>query len=239
MPSWLSITDVPLFVSHRRLLKYKRLPRAKGIWALDSGGFTELSMYGKWTINPLEYATAVERYSEEIGGLKWAAQQDWMCEPAIREKTGRATEYHQQKTIENLHLLRLYQPKINWMPVLQGWKRDDYYRHIEMWVASGIEPKLEPIMGLGSVCRRQHTKEIEDLILDLSMYGIKLHSFGMKASGLYYTSVVLASTDSMAWSFTARYDEPLPGHTHNNCANCLEYALKWRKKVIDSYSSGS
>lgn len=35
--------------------------------------------------------------------------------------------------------------------------------------------------------------------------------------------------------FSARYDKALPDHTHSNCANCLEYALRWREKTINSY----
>jgi hypothetical protein len=44
MPNWLDETATPLFVSHRRLAKRRRLPRARGPWALDSGGFTELNL---------------------------------------------------------------------------------------------------------------------------------------------------------------------------------------------------
>ena len=40
---WLAKLDVPLFVSRRRLATLRKLPRAVGSWALDSGGFTELS----------------------------------------------------------------------------------------------------------------------------------------------------------------------------------------------------
>lgn len=39
---WLERTDVPLFISRRRLVERVTLPRARGPWALDSGGFTEL-----------------------------------------------------------------------------------------------------------------------------------------------------------------------------------------------------
>lgn len=41
-PHWLAdarFMDVPLFVSHRQISRYKTLPRAVGEWALDSGGF--------------------------------------------------------------------------------------------------------------------------------------------------------------------------------------------------------
>ncbi len=42
----------------------------------------------------------------------------------------------------------------------------------------------------------------------------------------------LESADSMAWSFSARRAPPLPGHSHKDCANCLEYALRWYEKLI-------
>ena len=54
MPRWLERSPAPLMVSARTLAKYQRrgdaFPHAKVPWALDSGGFTELSMHGGWTI---------------------------------------------------------------------------------------------------------------------------------------------------------------------------------------------
>lgn len=41
-PQWLGRYDVPMFISRRRLSSRKSLPQARGRWALDSGGFTEL-----------------------------------------------------------------------------------------------------------------------------------------------------------------------------------------------------
>ncbi len=74
-PGWLRTTHIPLFVSDRRLRGYKTLPRASGPWALDSGGFTELSSYGTWDHGPTprQYAARVRRYRDEIGHLAWAA----------------------------------------------------------------------------------------------------------------------------------------------------------------------
>jgi hypothetical protein len=42
---------------------------------------------------------------------------------------------------------------------------------------------------------------------------------------------VIESADSMAWSFEARRERPFPGHTHKNCANCLDYALAWADEL--------
>lgn len=60
-PNWLRKTDVPLFVSRRRLAGRTRLPRARGVWALDSGGFQELNLHGRWTVTPAHYVAEVRR----------------------------------------------------------------------------------------------------------------------------------------------------------------------------------
>ena len=42
-PHWLWRAGFPLFVSHRQLARKRTLRPALARWALDSGGFTELS----------------------------------------------------------------------------------------------------------------------------------------------------------------------------------------------------
>jgi hypothetical protein len=71
--SWLACELGPLFVSHRRLASRVRLPKAATRWALDSGGFTELAMHGRWLTTPGEYVVATRRYAAEIGMLDGAA----------------------------------------------------------------------------------------------------------------------------------------------------------------------
>jgi len=87
-PNWLARTNVPLFISDRQLRDRVKLPRSAGNWALDSGGFTEISLNGRWITTAADYAARVRRYSEEIGGLDFAAVQDWMCEPVMLQRTG-------------------------------------------------------------------------------------------------------------------------------------------------------
>lgn len=46
---------------------------------------------------------------------------------------------------------------------------------------------------------------------------------------------VLASADSLAWSYAARRDPPMLGCVgHRNCANCVRYALRWRERLLGS-----
>src|SRR5688572_22878073 len=100
-PHWLARTAAPLFVSARRLRDRKSLPRALGPWALDSGGFSELKLFGTWTVTARQYAAEVRRWRDEIGNLEWAAPQDWMCEPFMLAKTGYTVYQHQQFTVNN------------------------------------------------------------------------------------------------------------------------------------------
>ncbi len=243
-PAWLGLAafcDVPLFVSRRSLTGMRRLPRAQGTWALDSGGFTELALHGRWTLSAREYAADVRRFRDNVGGLAWAAPQDWMCEPIMLAKTGLNVEEHQRRTVDNFLELRSLAPDLPIVPVLQGWKITDYWHHADAYRSAGVALAREPVVGVGTVCRRQGTGVAETIMRSLANDGLRLHGFGFKAQGIAACSDVLASADSLAWSFHARKRAPLPGHDkpgpgrpkgHINCANCAEYALQWRASIV-------
>jgi len=232
---WSPAAGFPMFVSHRRLARYKTLRPAVAGWALDSGGFTELSVYGEWRTSPAGYVRAVARYDREIGRLEWAAPQDWMCEPFIVAKTGLSVAEHQRRTVENFGRLAELWPRSSdaecpFMPVLQGWTLDDYERCAALYADAGVRLEDFPVVGLGSVCRRQATGEI-GAIVETFAGRLAVHGFGVKTAGLLKYGQHLTSADSMAWSYGARREEPLPGHAHKNCANCLAYAAQWRSRV--------
>lgn len=234
--AWLAHVDVPLFVSDRRLRRRRRLPRARCRWALDSGAFSELREHGRWTFGPTEYAERVARYRDEVGLLDWAAPMDYMVEPFMLERTGLTVEEHQHRTIDSVLALRGMGLPI--VPVLQGWTLEDYVRHVEDYADAGVELAGEPIVGLGSVCRRQATGEITRIVATLAELGIALHGFGVKVGGVERYGPLLASFDSMAWSYDARRADPLPGCTHANCANCERWALAWRERVLERLDGG-
>lgn len=228
VPSWLEFLDIPLFVSRRRL--GKNLPRALGRWALDSGGFSELSLFGEWRTTVPQYVAEVRRFESEIGGLDWAAPMDWMCEPHMLKKTGLTVEEHQRRTVRNYLELREHLDIV--IPVLQGWVLDDYLRCIEMYVQAGVDD-LALTTGIGSVCRRQHTDEAAAIFERLFAEGLTaMHGFGVKTQGLQRIAHHLESADSMAWSLDGRRQPPLPGCSHMNCANCDRYALRWRGRLL-------
>lgn len=230
---WLRTADVPLFVSHRVLAPRKKLPRAIAPWALDSGGFTELSLYREWVTTPRAYVAAVQRYAEEIGSLQWASPQDWMNEPVMNAKTGLTVAEHQRRTVDNYIELRSLAPQLPIIPVLQGWEPHEYLECLEMYARRSIDLHAEKVVGVGTVCRRQDTATAEVIFRSLTETGLdNLHGFGVKLTGLARYGQHLASSDSMAWSYRARRAGQQPGCPKKNCANCLHFALEWRQRAL-------
>lgn len=235
--------DVALFVSHRVLGQRKRLPRLEmgRHYAVDSGAFTELSLHGEFQTTPQEYIEALARYDAELGDLGWAAPQDWMCEPFMLAKTGLTLAEHQRRTVDNFVLLESLWPQYGYgdcpvMPVIQGWAIDDYLRCVELYEQAGVRlAENYPVVGVGSVCRRQGTREAGIIFRELASLDLPLHGFGVKTAGLRRYGRWLTSADSMAWSYRGRRTPTLCGsQTHKNEANCLTYALDWRSRLLAS-----
>lgn len=239
-PSWLRTAGVPLFVARSRLARVARWRPATTRWAMDSGGFTELGTHGKWRFTVADYAEEIARAEDEIGMLDWAAPMDSMCEPQVLARTGRTVEAHQHETVERyLELVELTDTYVP--PVLQGYEPDDYWRCAALYAEAGVDLLSKPVVGLGTVCRRQATKEIGRLVQGLSAAGLKLHGFGVKLDGLEQYGRLLESADSLAWSYGARkkahHYGPDPDCPHGqdgkgSCSNCIRYALSWRADVI-------
>lgn len=234
-------TMPPLFVSARRLRQFVSrgddFPKAQVVWALDSGGFTELSQHGWWDTSIEDYAGSVVRWMDEGGAPPvFAAPQDWMCEPVMLAKTGLTVRDHQHMTVENFCRLRDEYSFVPWIPVLQGWTLDDYMYCAELYAASGVSLQHERTVGLGSVCRRESTAEIGEIVSTFYRAGLRLHGFGVKTAGLRAYGRMLDSADSMAWSYAARMRQvKLDGCTHSGlCSNCPTWALQWREGMLDA-----
>jgi hypothetical protein len=238
-------------------------PRARHAHCRDSGGFTHLKKHGRWTIPAGQYVADNRRWDSELGPAEWIAPRDWMCEPWViygknqhldpshrdyfhgtREARGlgpfdeeqdldTAVAIHQRYTVDDYLELTSLAPDLPIIPVLQGWTLEQYQRCADMYAAAGVDLAAQPVVGLGSVCRRQASEEIEQIVRHFASQGLKLHGFGVKTKGLSAYADDLVSADSMAWSDVARKEKiRLSGHTHKNCANCPTYALAWRSRVL-------
>lgn len=250
-PNWLAdprLADVPVFIS-RRVFPTRTFPKAVGRYAIDSGGFTELQHFGEWTITPDEYVAFLRRAWHETGPFDFAAPMDWMCEPAVIEGghfagqhfvgTGLSVDEHLALTVDNFVELRALAPELPIIPVVQGWRRADYLRCADMYRAAGVDLTAEPIVGVGSVCRRQNTDEAAQIIDALQDWGIpRIHGFGFKIEGLRQCWFEMHTADSMSWSKDGRHEGPCQhppyakGFAPKSEANCLPYALRWRKNHI-------
>lgn len=251
-PRWLEDPfSPPLFISAHTLAAYRRrgddFPKAQARYAIDSGGFTELRDHGTWTTDPDTYGGMIYRFIDDIGRPPdFVSPQDWMCEPVVIAGgvlngqryvgTGLTVALHQELTVENLVYLRAEFPHVPWLPVLQGWTVDEYLSHADQYAAAGIDLADEPLVGLGSVCRRASTAAIGALISVFHGRGYRLHVFGGKTDALRAFGHMVASADSQGWSFRARIENiRLEGCEHRGpCNNCRRYALRWRAGVLDA-----
>ncbi len=237
-PLWFAKTHVPTFLSYVQVRgRRKAVPRANAPWCLDSGGFSEITAHGKWTVPPREYDSMTRRLSQEVGMLRWAAPQDWMCEDKMLIKTGLTIAEHQRRTTASYLDLKDMSPDLPYVPVLQGFSEYDYLKHIELYQKYNVDLWNVPTVGVGTMCRRQGTLEAAKIINTLyGILGLRIHAFGFKIDGLLRCFWQLQSSDSMAWSFSARHlQAPLVeciGLGHINCANCLPFALKWRDDLL-------
>lgn len=181
---------------------------------VDSGAFTEISSHGCYRHSVEEYAVELHRlFTAGVVKIAAAVAQDYMCEPFILAKTGLTIEEHQRLTIERYDALvagldRLFGGKCPFhiMPVLQGFAPQDYLNHIRMY-----GDRLTPGMwvGVGSVCKRQGDPRSIIAVLQAiasERPDLLLHGFGVKITSLLHAGVraLLATADSMAWSFAAR-----------------------------------
>lgn len=176
--------------------------------ALDSGGFVAMKRYGgyRWTVG--QYADLARKL-----GPTWYAQMDYCCEPEIASERS-AVFRRIDLTVEGLNACEAAASQVGIaapMPVLQGWKPEDYCtgpifeRGADWW------PSL---VGVGSVCRRQ-VNGPEGLLavvaaLDAKLpRRTKLHLFGVKSLALDILATEfpgrVESIDSMAWAMRARF----------------------------------
>lgn len=236
-PLWLERLDVPLFVARPRFQRCRRRrPRALAPWAMDSGGFTEVTARRGWSMSAADFVDEVEDIAAAVGNLLWAAPQDWMCEAVATSATGLSIEEHQRRTVDNFLDVRDRARGVHFVPVLQGFAVDDYLRCVDLYAAAGVDLAAESVVGLGTVCRRQATEEARAIVFALRarMPSIRLHGFGFKMQGLDELGGEFDSADSMAWSYNGRRNGPLPTCTHpGRCANCLTWAMDWRRRLAE------
>ena len=157
-----------------------------------------------------------------------------MTEQHILARTGASLRMHQHRTGKNYLRLCDLDPNLPFIPVLQGQSVADYHRSADWYERHGVDLAALPLVGVGSICRRQHTAEVEQILRSLAARGYRLHAFGAKVLGLERYADAIASSDSMAWSRRGRY-VPRCTPTHRTESNCLRFALSWHQNLIAKF----
>lgn len=176
-------------------------------WLLDSGAFTQVALQGGFSQTPQAYAAMIRTYGRT--GLIAASTQDYMVEALALRSTGLTMAQHQALTIARFDAIRdSGTDRVHLLPVLQGRHPEDYRRHLEAY-GDRIGPGAW--VGVGSLCKRQGRPAVIAAILDailLDRPDLRLHGFGCKRTSLLDPQVRrrLATADSMAWSYAARFE---------------------------------
>lgn len=261
--------DVPVCLSYSRLAHRKTFPTARQPILLDSSGFSRLKKDGCWPFSVRHYINNVRRIIKGLGRMPdGIAPMDAMTENPIiygtphlpRDHPGwchgtkawrgipddqpdepiRMAEFkHQWWTITNYKECIKEAPDLPIFPVLQGQDVEGQVRCADMYRRAGIDLRRLPMVAIGSVCRKQNTAEIEEIVSTIAVeFDLdNIHGLGVKSYGLELAGEYFASADSMAWSKAYMHAPLLPGHEgrgHKNCANCPEAALIDRERVLST-----
>lgn len=188
--------------------------------ALDSAGYTAHRHWGGvYPWKTLDYVLLAAQLEPA-----WWAQQDYCCEPAIAPNAEAVRERQintMWKLLETWAVVDQLRDQHGWsvvqdpIPVLQGWRPDDYLRHAHMMLnyVARQEQDFPYLLGVGSVCQRKvggpnGILAVLDALDRELPPGIELHFFGCEGPALRDLSQHprAASTDSMAWDSRASWE---------------------------------
>ncbi len=124
-----------------------------------------------------------------------------MVERHVRARTGATLRTHQHRTVANYLLLRELAPELPFIATLQGQSVADYQRCADLYERHGVDLAALPRVGVGSICRRSHSGEVEQIVRSLAGRGLRLHTFGAKVLGLSRYADAVCSSDSLALEF--------------------------------------
>lgn len=161
-------------------------PALAGLHGLDSSAFAMVDTFGDWPIDDPTWAHDASLIVDQFGPFGHISPRDRMCEPWMLAKTGKTVLENQTFTTRSVLELRGLRPDLPWIPVLQGWAPEDYERHADDYERHGIDLAREPLVGIGSVCKRagKSLAVAPDIFGRLARRGIRCHAFGLAVRGL-------------------------------------------------------
>lgn len=177
--------------------------------ALDSMGFTAMSLWGGFAFTAAQYIELAASHDFEF----WSAL-DLCCEPEVA-RDGEQVLARIMETAwryDELRLMANDRGIKDPLPVIQGWRWEQYLICAEQM---RIGDRGETLIGIGSVCRRRlgGPDGVDTIIdrLDARMpKGVRFHLFGVTSEALAALSEHprVASVDSQGWGYRLRRDHP-------------------------------
>jgi len=146
---------------------------------------------------------------------------DHMTETHVLARTGDTVRTHQQRTVANYLRLRELAPELPIIPVLQGQSITDYHQCADLYEQHGVDLAALPLVGVGSVCRRQHTAEVDHIVRSLAARQYRLHTFGARRSSAWPAMPTRSppATPSPGASGADMYPAALPATAANPTAS--------------------
>jgi len=193
---------------------------------IDSGGYSFMLGKGEYGTTDTEYTRFINDVSPDLWALR-----DYPCEPDVLDTHDRSVRGHQRRTTErHASLLNEAGDGTPGEPVsvVQGWRRDQYVRHVDELRDRGC---LTDYVGIGSVCRRHAEAEIREIVTavtDALPERCSVHAFGVKASVLSTRGVPerIDSCDSLAYEYQTRRN-----HDSNNWINQMYELVRFRDRM--------
>jgi hypothetical protein len=251
--------ESPILVSANAFWKNDRFCNYEVLWdievplALDSGGFVAMRKYGGYRWKVLDYLDLAVM----LRPVWWAAP-DYCCEPEIAAdpagvtKRIRDTVFTLGETLARvIHWNQELpgQPAVAPMPVIQGWKPEDYRTCVKLMEDHVISDpaaalalgsnEWPALVGVGSVCRRHLTGpynlyRIVDALEEALPSHVGFHLFGVKSTALAKLKdrSRVISADSMAWNYAARreaYAKRIPKTKELLCEKMTTWVERQRR----------
>ena len=254
--------ESPILVSANAFWKNDRFCNYEVLWdievplALDSGGFVAMRKYAGYRWKVLDYL----ELAVMLRPVWWAAQ-EYCCEPEIAAdpaevtKRIRNTVFTLGETLARvIHWNQVLpgQPAVAPMPVIQGWRPQDYRTCVKLMEDHVIsDPAAAQVLGsnewpalvgVGSVCRRHLTGpdnlyRIVDTLEEALPAHVGFHLFGVKSTALakLKNRPRVLSADSMAWNYAARreaFAKRIPKTKELLCGKMTSWVERQRRLTI-------
>jgi hypothetical protein len=192
------ISAAVLWNPRDRRFQKLNVPRYDSLF-LDSAGFSLARSTGEYPFSRDAYCDLAAKIGADL-----VAVRDYPCEPGVDRSVHRTNRDRIRAGIAEARELTASRPGLPWVPVIQGYTREEYAESVALHESEHL---VRPLMAVGSLCRRRRADqawEVLRLVRKL-LPDARLHGFGidLRFLGDRRIKQALWSADTAAWKFNA------------------------------------